>query len=263
MMVMNSDRAIFSPLDYIRYLARRNNIAINMMKLPERLLVTYQRTAYESARNIIGGHSIDWWTDRETQPLCVGRFNNVKMSAGLFYLGSSAAVIMLEEAIACGVKWIFEIGPCGSLNSSLGPGDIIVVTDAIRDEGTSLHYLPKAITVAASPILRENLVNILRKKRINHAIGTIWTTDGLYRETVAKFHQFKNVGALGVSMETSALFAVAKYRNVNAASARIVSTILKEDELCQAWEHESVKKNTEVLVELVLNALSKTNDKRA
>jgi uridine phosphorylase len=253
---MRNDRVVFSPSDFLRYLAKRNNMTISMMKLPKRFLVTYQRTVYEKAKKMIKGHSVDWWIDNENHPLCIGRFSNVEIGIGLFYLGSSAAVIMLEEAIACGVRTIFEIGLCGSLGSSLEPGDIIVVTDAMRDEGTSLHYLQEGVAVASSPLLRDTLVKILRRARIDHQIGPIWTTDGLYRETVKKFHEFKSAGVLGVNMETSALFAVAKYRRADAASVQIVSDVLKEDGLFQAWEHESVKRSTEVLVELILNALS-------
>ena len=86
----------------------------------------------------------------------------------------------------------------------------------------------------------------------------VWSTDGVYRETLEKFRKFKNTGVLGVDMETSAIFAVAQYRGVEAASAQVISDILSETE----WQtyffgHQSVTKNTEILVQTVLETLSK------
>jgi nucleoside phosphorylase len=59
-------------------------------------------------------------------------------------------------------------------------------------------------------------------------------------------------------METSAIFAVAKYRNVEVASAQVISDILTEDGWLQAFGHQSVRENTQVLLKAVLEVLSKS-----
>jgi len=59
-------------------------------------------------------------------------------------------------------------------------------------------------------------------------------------------------------METSAIFAVAKYRNVEAASAQVVSDVLSETGWLQAFEHQQVRENAKILLEAVLEALSET-----
>ena len=84
------------------------------------------------------------------KPSCTGRFNGVEIGVGLFPIGAPAAASTLEEAIACGAKMIIEVGLAGGLQGFLKPADIIVVTEAVRDEGTSYHYLPPGVKVESS-----------------------------------------------------------------------------------------------------------------
>lgn len=190
--------------------------------------MTYQRSTYECAKRLIDGKSVDWWMYGESQPFCIGRFNDVEIGLGRFWIGAPAVAMTLEEVIACGAKTIFEVGLSGGLQAFLQPGDIIVATKAIRDEGTSYHYLPPEVKVESSTRLRERLVKHLNEKNIKHFVGPVWSTDGVYRETRSKFRKFKNAGTLVVNMETSPIFAVAKCRNVEVASAQVISDILTE-----------------------------------
>lgn len=239
-------------------MAESRKVEVDIIKLPKRLLITYQRSTYEHAKKFIDGSSVDWWIYGESQPFCIGRLNNAEIGLGLFCTGASAAVMMLEEVIACGARTIFEVGLSGGLQTFLQPSKIVVVTEAIRDEGTSHHYLPPDVKAESSSRLRNNLIKDLNERKIKHHVGSIWTTDGLYRETRSKFRKFKNAGVLGVNMETSAIFAVAKYRNVDAASAQVISDILTETGWAQAWEHQSVLRSTEVLLTSVLGVLSRS-----
>jgi len=219
--------------------------------------MTYQRSAYECAKNLVNGKSFEWIYG-ESQPFCIGRFNGVEIGIGRFWIGAPAAAFILEEAIACDAKTIFEVGLSGGIQTFLQPSDIIIVTEAIRDEGTSHHYLPPEVKVESSARLRDKLIMYLNKKKIKHFIGPVWSTDGVYRETRGKFRKFKNTDVLAVNMETSAVFTVAKYTNVEAASAQVISDVLTENGWLQAFGHQSVRENTEVLLKAVLEVLSKS-----
>jgi len=254
---LSEDEAIFSPSDFIRYIAENRKVSVDALKVPQRLLMTYQRSAYECAKKLIDGKSIEWLYG-ETQPFCVGQLNGVEIGVGRFWIGAPAAAFTLEEAIACGAKTIFEVGVSGGLQTFLQPSDIIVVTEAIRDEGTSYHYLPPEVKVESSIQLRNGLIKHLNEKKIRHFVGPVWTTDGAYRETRGKFRRFKDSSVLAVDMETSAIFAVAKYRNVEAASALVISDILSENGWLQAFEHQSVRESTEILLKAVLEVLSES-----
>jgi uridine phosphorylase len=164
----------------------------------------------------------------------------------------------LEEAIACGAKIIFEVGVSGGLQEFLKPADIIIVTEAIRDEGTSHHYFPPEVKVESSPQLRNTLIKCLNERKVKHHVGPVWSTDGVYRETLGKFRKFRDGGVLAVNMETSAIFAIAKYRNVEAASAQIISDVLTEKGWLQAFYEKSVRESAEILLKAVLETLSKS-----
>lgn len=162
----------------------------------------------------------------------------------------------MEEAIACGAKTIFEVGVSGGIQSHLQPGDIVVVTGAIRDEGTSYHYFPPEVEVESDIQLRDKLIEHLKEKRIRHFIGPVWSTDAAYRETRGKLRKFKQRGILAVNMETSAVFAIAKYRNVRTASAQVISDILTENEWQLAFGDRSIRESTEVLLKAVIETIS-------
>ena len=173
-------------------------------------------------------------------------------------VGAPAAVAMLEELIACGAETMFEVGISGGLQSFLKPGGIVVVTEAVRDEGTSSHYLPSEVRLESSVKLRELLVQQLTADGIEHKTGPVWTTDGVYRETRGKFLKFSGRGVLAVNMETSALFAVAKYRNVEIASAQVISDVLSMEGWFPAFRHQTVSSSLKRLLASTAKALAKT-----
>lgn len=253
---MSEDEAIFTPLDFVRYVAENRKVPVDTIKVPQRLLITYQRRTYEYGKKLIDGKSVDWWMYGESQPFCIGRFNNVEIGLGRFWVGAPAAVMTLEELIACGAKTIFEVGASGGLQTFLQPSNIIVVTEAICDEGTSHHYLAPKLKVESSPKLRSKLIKHLTERKIKHFVGSVWSTDGVYRETRKKFFKFRDSGVLAVNMETSAIFAVAKYRNVEAASTQVISDVLSETGWLQAFGHQQVRENARILLEAVLEGLS-------
>ena len=90
----------------------------------------------------------------------------------------------------------------------------LFVGAAIRDEGTSYHYLPPAREVNASPQAVEAIVKTLSAHHVEHVVAKTWTTDAIYRETPARIQLRRDEGCLTVEMEAAALFAVAQFRRV-------------------------------------------------
>jgi uridine phosphorylase len=252
---LSEDEPVCKPFDSVRYTAQSRKVSIDDLKVPQRLIITYQRSAYECAKNLINGKRVEWLYGK-VQPFCVGLFKGMQIAVGRFWIGAPTAAFTFEEAIVCGAKKAFEIGLSGGLQTFLQPGDIVVVTEAIRDEGTSYHYLPPKVKVKASAQLRNALVKHLKKGKTGHSVGSVWSTDGVYRETRDKFRRFRDSGVLAVDMETSAIFAVAKYRNVQVASAQVISDVLSENGWLQAFHHQLVRKNTKALLKAVLETLA-------
>lgn len=252
---LSDDESVCKPSDAVSYAAKSKKVSIESLGIPQRLVLTYQRSTFECARNLIKGKCVEWLYG-ESQPFCVGQVDGLEVGVGRFWIGAPAAGFTLEEAIACGAKTVFEVGVSGGIQSNLQPGDIVVVTGAIRDEGTSYHYFPPEVEVESDIPLRDKLIEHLKEKRIRHLIGPVWSTDGAYRETRGKLGKFKQRGILTVNMETSAVFAIAKYRNVKAASAQVTSDILTENGWQLAFGDQSIRESTKVLLKAVIETIS-------
>jgi uridine phosphorylase len=150
-------------------------------------------------------------------------------------LGAPLAAGFLEEMIDYGCRTIVACGGCGALDASLALGHVVVVDRALRDEGTSYHYLPAARTVSADPGVVRLLEAVLEQAGVPHETGMTWSTDAYYRETRAKVARRRAEGCLTVEMEAAALLAVAQFRGV-----RFGQLLYAGDTLAgEVWDHRS------------------------
>ena len=138
-------------------------------------------------------------------------------------IGAPNSVTMLETLTSNGAKTIIVAGCCGSISEKVGVGDIIVPTDALSEEGVSAHYSPDMFPPKADGELVEKIKSVADLKKRSYHTGTVWTTDAPYRETCAKVKSYGEKGILGVEMELSALFTVARFRGVKIAAVLAVS----------------------------------------
>jgi uridine phosphorylase len=132
-------------------------------------------------------------------------------------VGAPLAVFALEKLIALGCTTFIVCGGAGVLDREIAVGHLVVPTSAVRDEGTSYHYLPPSREVEPDPEARAALERTLSRHGVNYRLAKTWTTDGLYRETAAKVQLRRSEGCAVVEMEASALFAVARFRGVKLA----------------------------------------------
>ena len=129
-------------------------------------------------------------------------------------VGAPLAAAMLEEVIALGCRKLIACGGCGVLDSAIAVGHVLVPVAAVRDEGTSYHYLPAAREVEAAPQAIAAIEAALGEHGIEYVVTKTWTTDAIYRETPEKVRRRRAEGCLAVEMETAAFFAVARFRGV-------------------------------------------------
>lgn len=129
-------------------------------------------------------------------------------------VGAPLAVGFMEEAIAAGGRAFIACGGCGVLDREIAVGHPVVITSAVRDEGTSYHYLPASRELTASPRAVDALVGVMQARNVNFCTGKSWTTDAMYRETKARRAKRRAEGCLVVEMEASAFFALAQFRGV-------------------------------------------------
>ena len=152
-------------------------------------------------------------------------------------VGAPFAVLVAEQLFASGCRCLLSITSAGQV-ADLGPGAAVVLIDrAIRDEGTSLHYLPASpdgYVSAPHPALlaaiEARLRDTLAPTGVTIHRGATWTTDAPYRETAAAIAHAAGHGALAVEMEAAALyaFAVARGRTV-VCVAHVTNTMGRSD----------------------------------
>ncbi len=130
--------------------------------------------------------------------------------------GSACASDCLDWLIAYGVKKILAVGSCGVLDN-IAAGEFLVVEQALRDEGTSYHYMPPARWARPSKQLSDQVYELLLKKGLKCDKVKSWTTDGFFRETKGKIVARKKEGCKVVEMESSALMSVAAFRKASFA----------------------------------------------
>jgi uridine phosphorylase len=129
-------------------------------------------------------------------------------------VGAPLAVGLLEEAIARGCTKFIVCGGCGVLDKEIAVGHLIVPTSAVRDEGTSYHYLAPDREAEPHPAALAAIRQVLDAHAIPYLTGKTWTTDAFYRETPNKVATRKAEGCLTVEMEAASLFAAAGFRKV-------------------------------------------------
>ena len=129
-------------------------------------------------------------------------------------VGAPLAVGMFEELIALGCRKFIACGGAGVLDREVAVGHILVPSVAVRDEGTSYHYLAPSREVAASPQAVAAIEQTLRKHGVDYLVVKTWTTDAPYRETPGMVKRRRAQGCLSVEMEAAAFFAAAQFRGV-------------------------------------------------
>ncbi|MGJ3237412.1 MAG: nucleoside phosphorylase [Anaerolineae bacterium] len=129
-------------------------------------------------------------------------------------VGAPLAVGFLEETIAKGGRKFIACGGAGALTEGVHLGHVVVPENAIRDEGTSYHYLPPEALANAHLDAVRAIIAILEQHGVPYDLGKTWTTDAIYRETPERIRKRREQGALTVEMEASAFFAVAQFRQV-------------------------------------------------
>lgn len=127
-------------------------------------------------------------------------------------VGASFAVLVAEEMFASGCALLISVTSSGQIMPQGAPPYFILIDRALRDEGTSYHYLPPSEWSAAPEQLLSRLEGAFDDgPRV--LTGATWTTDAPFRETEAAIGSARAHGILGVEMEAAGLYAFAKARD--------------------------------------------------
>lgn len=182
----------------------------------------------------------------------VGSWRGVPVTVVGPVLGAPYAVMVIENLIAMNARMILTLGWCGSLNSRVRIGHLLVPASAMVGEGTSRYYHNKSKSTP-DPVLLELLKARAALTEIPWHVGKIRSIDAIYRETVNAVRRYQRLGELAIEMETAALFTVGKYRGVPMASLLAVSDELFTLVWNRGWDTPQFERAREAGAQVVLD----------
>jgi purine-nucleoside phosphorylase len=168
------------------------------------------------------------------------------IAIGGYGVGAPHAVLAMEMLIAWGVQDFLSIGTAGAIAPDLRIGDLVGCDRALRDEGTSHHYLPTDRYAYPTD-------NGRFAKKFSRA-GTSWTLDAFFRHTKEEVLTYQKEGVLTVEMEASALFTVGQLRRVRVGAAFVISDLLYGEEWDPQFRQAPVEKGLDQLLQLALES---------
>ena len=187
------------------------------------------------------------------------KFNGTEIILHPGVVGAPLAACFMENLVSFGCKNIIAMGCAGVLNQKIARGHLIIPNSAIRQEGTSYHYVAPGKYIEYSPKIINKMTDFLTKKRIPFVCGRTWTTDALFRETKDLIAMRKKEGCVCVEMENSALGAVAQFYGLKFGQILYGADCLEGS--CWAlrkWESDEIKqKSTFEILKLAMELVTK------
>jgi uridine phosphorylase len=131
--------------------------------------------------------------------------------------------ITTEILCGAGAESLIRVGSCGSLQAHVKIGDLVIVTGALRGDGTSRYYVAENFSTVAHPAM----VNALRRAAdslgVFYHLGWIFTTDALFQETPELIRQLNEQNISSIDMVTSTFLTIAQVRGKKAGAVLSVS----------------------------------------
>jgi uridine phosphorylase len=157
-----------------------------------------------------------------------------KVSVTSTGIGGPSTAIAVEELVAIGADTFIRVGTSGGMQPELKPGDLAIVTGAIRDEGTTLHYMPIEFPAVANITVVNALTEAAERLKKPHVLGISQSKDSFYgqhmpeRMPVAnhlldRWKAWKDGGAICSEMEASTLFVLGSIYRVRAGGIMLVA----------------------------------------
>ena len=129
-------------------------------------------------------------------------------------IGAPLAAALMDEMIAHGYSRFVACGGAGVLDREVQAGKVVIPVAAVRDEGTSYHYVSPGREIEIDPTVRDALETNLQANGVPYVKTKTWTTDAFFRETEKRRDRRLAEGCLTVEMECAAFAAVAQHQNV-------------------------------------------------
>lgn len=175
-------------------------------------------------------------------------------------IGCPSTAIAVEELVDAGADTFIRVGSSGAIQADGRMGDVAIVTGAIRDEGTTSHYLPVEFPAVANLDVVMALREAARKLGLRHHVGIAQSKDSFYGEVERtrmpmaahleeRWQAWVAGGAICSEMEASALFILSSIYRKRAGGCML---IINDSDLAERTMEDASKRMAEFDSERVI-----------
>lgn len=184
---------------------------------------------FDRARKV--ARSRQFWT-------FTGEVGGVPISVCSTGIGCPAAAIAVEELSRCGADTFIRVGTAGAVSPEVKVGEVVIASAAIREEETSLGYVPMSYPAVASLEVTNALIEAARRLRVKHRVGLTVSKDAFYSEEPGRvplaeqarerWQLWRRCGVLATEMECSTIYTLCGISGMRAgATLAIIGPIGK------------------------------------
>lgn len=208
-------RAILEPRSLVTSFTRKSG---HELALPERAIITFSNGDLGRLADKVQLPVIAAW-----QPFRTIYSLSASTVAVNSSFGGPNIAALVEELSSFGVREFILWGYCGGISASSRIGSLYIAGRALREDGTSYHYLEDDNEFVSSGWVKEWSPVAERE---GFQCADVWSTDAIYRETQQKIADYAQRGMAAVEMETASLYAVCQAKGLKAAAFLVVSDLV-------------------------------------
>ena len=202
----NYDRpSVFDPANLLREARRQKSLPVG--DVPDICVLDPDGDLFRHLRDS-GARRNPYWACYHTELYDLD-LNGTAVGVLGCAVGASFAVLVAEELFASGCRFLVSVTSAGQVVPAGQPPYFVLIDRALRDEGTSYHYLPPA-SYARIPADAMKVAQVALTAFADVVQGGAWTTDAPFRETEEAIEFARAEGLLAVEMEAAALYALAE-----------------------------------------------------
>ena len=201
--------SVFEPANLLREARRQKNVPD--IVVPEICILDPDGDILRALRREGRTRSSPGWACYHTD---LDEFDHGGVRFGIIgcAVGAAFAVLLAEELFVSGCRLLISMTSAGQILPVRTPPYFVIIDRALRDEGTSYHYLPPAEYSVADMRLIRLAEESLTVAKVTTQVGATWTTDAPFRETGEAIAAAEQAGILAGEMEAAALYAFAAAR---------------------------------------------------
>ena len=190
---------------------------------------------FDDARLVAHNREHKTWT---------GTLNGVKVSVTSTGMGCPSAAIAVEELIKCGADTFIRVGTAGRVCDKAYDEtlDGVINTAAVRDEGTTIHYIPIEYPAVADRHVVDALARAAKKLGYNFAEGITQSKDSFYGQhepeampaegrLKERWEAWRRGNVMSSEMESAAIFVISSIRGCRASSVMAYTEMPKSVEV--------------------------------